>query len=200
MIEITANSNPFEIFEEWFDAAKNSGLKEPTAMNLATATKEGKPSSRIVLLKAFDERGFVFYTNSRSRKGKELAENQNVALCFYWMELGRQVRIEGKVTQVKGKEADEYFASRHVESRLGAWASQQSEILEKREDFLNKVEEMRKKFGNNPARPLHWFGFRVNPERIEFWQEGKFRMHDRDVFERDVNSESSDWKHFRLYP
>lgn len=200
MNEITPKSNPFEVFEEWFDAAKGTGMKDPNAMNLATATKEGKPSSRIILLKAFDERGFVFYTNSRSRKGKELAENQNVALCFYWKELDKQIRIEGKVTQVKGTEADEYFASRRLESRLGAWASQQSEVLENREDFLNKVEEMREKFGDNPARPLHWFGFRVNPERIEFWNDGEFRLHDRNVFERDADQEGSSWKHFKLYP
>lgn len=196
MTEITKNSDPFEVFGEWFEQAHNCGLQEPTAMNLSTATKEGKPSSRIVLLKGVDERGFVFYTNSRSRKGEELRENPNVALCFHWQPLAKQVRIEGTVTPVKGREADEYFASRHPQSRLGAWASQQSQVLPSRDKFFDKVEEMREKYGENPPRPMHWYGYRVDPARIEFWQDGDFRLHQRDIFERDTDG----WSHHQIYP
>jgi len=188
--------NPFDLFEIWFAEAQNIGLKEPTAMHLSTVSKDGKPSSRIILLKGHDERGFVFYTNSNSRKGGELAENPNVALCFYWMDLGKQIRTGGRGREVKGKEADEYFASRHPQSRLGAWASKQSQVMPSREEFLADVEKVREKFGDNPPRPEHWYGYRVNPERMEFWQEGEFRLHNRDIYER----EGEGWKHYRIYP
>lgn len=189
-------NNPFNIFADWFAEAKNSGMKEPTAFNLATATPQGKPSNRVVLLKNFDERGFVFYTNSQSRKGGELAHNPQVSACFYWMELTKQVRIEGKVEEVKGAEADEYYNRRMIFSRLGAWASKQSQILPDRQELLDRLEEFKQKYGENPPRPPHWHGYRIVPERVEFWQEVEFRLHDRDVFERTENG----WKKFKLYP
>lgn len=185
-----------------------SGMKEPTAMNLATADKDGAPSLRVVLLKAWDERGFVFYTNANSRKGQELTTNPKAALNFYWMDMQRQIRIEGSVEAVKGKEADDYYNSRHIEKRLGAWASKQSEVLKSRDELVTSIEELRKKYGVNsdsgPPRPEFWHGFRVIPQRIEFWQEGEFRLHQRDVFERDGNIKAgngaANWKHYQIYP
>ena len=186
---------PFQIFGEWFALAKNSGIKEPTAMNLATVAN-GKPSSRIVLLKNWDERGFVFYTNSNSRKGKELAGDKNAALNFYWMDLQKQIRIEGEVEEVKGKDADDYYNSRHPESRLGAWASKQSEVLNSRDELIKRAEDARKKYGDNPPRPPHWYGFRVVPRYFEFWQEGAHRLHQRDVYAL----ENGKWLHSLLNP
>lgn len=188
--------NPFEIFGEWFEKAKASGMKEPTAMNLATANAEGVPSSRIVLLKQWDERGFVFYTNANSRKGRELKANQKAALNFYWMDMERQIRIEGDVEEVTGEEADKYYDSRQLEKRFGAWASKQSEVLPSRDELITSIDELKKKFGENPPRPPYWHGFRIIPRKIEFWQEGAHRLHQRDVFERN----GADWKHFQLYP
>jgi pyridoxamine 5'-phosphate oxidase len=189
-------NNPFELFSNWFDAAINSGMKEPTAMNLATANKSGIPSSRIVLLKDFDERGFVFYTNSLSRKGSNLAENPQAALNFYWMDLMRQIRIEGKVEKVEGHDADEYYNSRALESRIGAWASKQSEKLESKAELLKRAAEYGIKYGITPPRPPHWHGYRVVPRYFEFWKEGTFRLHDRDCYELKDNA----WQHFKLYP
>ena len=186
----------FQLFGEWFEAAKNSGIKEPTAVNLATADAKGNPSVRVVLLKAWDERGFVFYTNANSRKGKELAANAKAALNFYWMDMERQIRIEGDVEMVKDKEADDYYNSRHLEKRLGAWASKQSEVLKSRDELVTSIEELRQKYGENPPRPEFWHGFRVVPKRFEFWQEGEFRLHQRDVFEKDGKG----WKHYQIYP
>lgn len=190
------DNDPFKIFGIWFEAAKASGMKEPTAMNLATATKSGLPSVRVVLLKAWDERGFVFYTNAISRKGQELSENPHAALNFYWMDMERQLRIEGHVEKVSDQESDEYYHSRHLEKRLGAWASKQSQLLSSRDELITGIEELRGKYGENPPRPPFWHGFRVVPKRIEFWQEGEFRLHERDVFEREGNG----WKHYQIYP
>ena len=187
---------PFNIFEAWFNEAKNSGMKEPTAMNLATVGKNAKPSSRIVLLKSFDERGFVFYTNSLSRKGKQIAENPNAALNFFWMELMRQVRIEGVLQAVSTAESDEYYNSREHGSKIGAWASQQSEVMHSKAELLKRVAEFEIKFGFNPPRPQHWHGFRLVPNYFEFWQEGKFRLHDRNVYQKTENG----WDNFNLYP
>lgn len=186
----------FKLFAEWYGQVQKLGLKEPTAMNLATATSDGVPSSRIVLLKAWDERGFVFYTNANSRKGGELQSNGKACLNFYWMDLQKQVRIEGDVEKVTAQESDEYFSSRRLESRIGAWASKQSEVLPKREDLQKRIAEFGEKFGKNPPRPENWYGWRVKPRRIEYWQEGDFRLHQRDIFERDGKG----WKHFQIYP
>lgn len=171
-------------------------MKEPTAMDLATVGKSGAPSLRVVLLKNWNEQGFVFYTNSNSRKGRELGENPQAALNFYWMELQRQIRIEGEVEIVTGKEADDYFNSRHVERRLGAWASKQSEPLSSRDELVKAIEEVRKKYGEKPPRPEFWHGYRLTPKRFEFWQEGEHRLHQRDVYERKGNS----WQHYLIYP
>jgi len=187
---------PFQLFAEWFEAAKKSGIKEPTAMSLATANKNAAPSVRIVLLKAWDERGFVFYTNANSRKGKELSENPVAALNFYWMDMERQIRIEGAVEEVKGEEADKYYDSRQLEKRFGAWASKQSEVLKSRDDLITSMKELRQKYGDKPPRPPYWHGFRIVPKHFEFWQQGDHRLHQRDVFERQGNG----WKHFHLYP
>lgn len=197
-------NDPFKLFAEWYAAAAKTGIKEPTAMQLATADKNGAPSVRVVLLKAWDERGFVFYTNANSRKGKELTSNPQAALNFYWMDMERQIRIEGSVEEVKGKEADDYYDSRQLERRFGAWASKQSEVLKSRDDLITSMEELKKKYGENPPRPPYWHGFRIVPKRFEFWQEGAHRLHQRDVYERDGNIEAgkgaANWKHFQIYP
>lgn len=166
-------------------------------MSLATATKEGAPSVRIVLLKKFDERGFVFFTNLTSRKGQELAENPLAALCFYWMPLTRQVRIEGRVEPVSDAEADEYYNTRMLFSRLGAWASKQSQLLPSRDMLINKLKEKELEFqGKDPPRPPFWSGFRLVPEKIEFWEEGDHRLHNRRLFTRS----GSVWEECLLYP
>lgn len=188
--------NPIKIFANWFAEAEKSAVLDATAMTLATSTPDGKPSARIVLLKDFDEKGFVFYTNAQSRKGQELLENPQAALCFYWDELNKQVRIEGKVEAVIGEEADRYFFSRHPEKQYGAWASKQSQKLEKREDLYAMIDEYKHKFPQNPPRPPHWHGFRIVPQYIEFWQDGEFRLHDRQIFERVDET----WKSYKLYP
>ena len=177
---------PFELFEKWFnDAKNNSQIIEPTAMCLATCTLDNKPSARMVLLKKFDENGFCFYTNLTSRKGRELQKNPHVALCFYWGILGRQVRIEGKIEPVSTIEADEYFASRRRESKIGAWASKQSSKMANWQEFENRITEISEKFKDQEVvRPDFWSGFRVKPIAIEFWEEGNFRIHHRHLYEK----------------
>ena len=189
---------PFEIFEKWFnEATNNSKIIEPSAMCLATSNLDNKPSSRMVLLKKFDERGFCFYTNLTSRKGQELKQNQNVALCFYWGILGRQVRIEGEIEPVSTAEADEYFASRRRESRIGAWASKQSQKMKNWQEFENRISEITTQFENQEVeRPVFWSGFRVKPTAIEFWEEGDFRIHHRHLYEKT----SDGWIINEIYP
>ena len=192
-------TDPLQQFTEWFEAARaHAGDSQSNAMTLATADKNGAPSARIVLLKAFDERGFVFYTNLESRKSLELKENPRAALCFFWERLGRQVRIEGTVTLVSDEEADEYFAGRPFVSRIGAVASDQSRLLVSRGTLMDKIRKLEEKFSetNPPPRPKHWSGWRLMPERIEFWQEGKFRLHQRELFTRAGEG----WKTEGLYP
>ncbi len=191
--------DPFEVFDEWFNEAKRCGLKEPTAMALATAGQDGAPSLRMVLLKAHGPDGFVFYTNYESCKGRELLANPRAALTFYWMPLGRQVRIQGGVEQVSSAEADAYFSSRHRDARIGAWASQQSRPMTTRYDLEKNVAKFAAKHavGDIP-RPEYWSGFRVVPYFMEFWTEKPFRLHERIVFER-VDSDS-DWTTSRLFP
>ena len=189
---------PFELFEKWFnDAINNSQIIEPSAMCLATCTLENKPSARMVLLKKFDERGFCFYTNLTSRKGRELRSNPNVALCFYWGKLGRQVRIEGEIEPVSALEADEYFASRRRESKIGAWASKQSKKMENWQEFENRIKDISQQFENQEVeRPVFWSGFRVKPTAIEFWEEGDFRIHHRHLYEKT----SDGWIINEIYP
>lgn len=189
--------DPFARFNAWFEEARESEINDPNAVALATADSQGRPSLRMVLLKGFDERGFTFYTNLESRKGQDLAVNANAALLFHWKSLRRQVRIEGPVSQVPDEEADEYFATRPRGSRIGAWASDQSRPMEGMFVLERRVAEFTAKFGIGAIpRPPHWSGYRVAPERIEFWRDGKFRLHERLVFVRD----GGDWRTERLFP
>jgi len=176
---------PFRRFGGLLEQARSQpDIREPTAMALATATQDGTPSVRLVLLKGFDERGFVFYTNLESRKGRELAENPRVALCFYWQQpMEIQVRVDGSVVPVDAGEADEYYASRPRGSRIGAWASQQSAAMESYDVLLRRVQEAEQRFAQGEIpRPEFWSGFRVIPERIEFWQGRTSRLHERDLY------------------
>jgi pyridoxamine 5'-phosphate oxidase len=190
-------ADPFVRFGAWYQAAQTCGLKEPTAVALATADAAGQPSLRMVLLKGWDERGFTFYTNRESRKGRELTQNPKAALCFYWMPLGRSVRVVGAVENVTEAEAEEYFASRPRNSQIGAWASQQSRPLESRHALEKRVAQyaLKHAIGSVP-RPTYWTGFRVVPATIEFWEERPFRLHDRLVYARD----GAFWRTERLYP
>jgi pyridoxamine 5'-phosphate oxidase len=189
---------PFKKFSQWFEkASAEKSIVEPTAMCLATVDENNCPSSRMILLKKFDERGFCFFTNLTSRKGKELTQNQNVALCFYWGILGLQIRIEGAVEKVSSQEADDYFASRRRESRIGAWASKQSSEMKDWSEFEERIVKITKDFeGQDVPRPSFWSGFRVVPKKIEFWEEGDFRIHRREVFEKDV----AGWVVKKIYP
>lgn len=182
-------------FEEYKATTKHP---EPTWMSIASADKSGRPSTRIVLLKDFDERGFVFYTNFTSRKGKQLQENPFAALTFYWPELSRQVRIEGAVEKVSDEEADAYFASRARKSQIGAWASKQSQEIEHELDFEKRVAKYAHKYAvGKVPRPPFWGGFRVVPELIEFWVNKEFRLHDRTVYSRQ---EGDEWHLRKIYP
>lgn len=195
--ESDADPDPIEQFRKWFDEALAADLHEPNAMTLATATPDGKPSARIVLLKGFDARGFVFYTNYEGRKGRELAENPRAALVFYWGELERQVRVEGRVWRVLEEESDAYYASRPRGSRLGAWASAQSRSVERRELVEERLRELEREYtGREVPRPPFWGGYRVEPEEIEFWQGRENRLHDRLVYRRS----SDGWRIERLQP
>ena len=194
---INSDKKPIELFQEWFEEAKKSEINDPNAMNLATISSDGKPSSRIVLLKSYDDKGFVFYTNSNSKKGKAIQNNDSVALNFHWKTLQRQIRIEGNVSQISNAEADEYYNSRPLGSRIGAWASLQSEELDDRSTLTKRVEEFEKKFSDNDVpRPSHWNGYLVTPVLIEFWQDMPFRLHDRLEFHR----ENDRWVTRKLYP
>ncbi|MDZ7964000.1 MULTISPECIES: pyridoxamine 5'-phosphate oxidase [unclassified Nostoc] len=196
--ELEVELNPFIQFKKWFDQALAAQLPEPNAMTIATATPDGKPSARMVLLKDFDRRGFTFFTNYNSHKGQELAENPQAALVFWWAELERQVRISGYVEKVSETESDQYFHSRPANSRLGAWVSNQSEVIESREVLERRLQEFQSKHENQEIlRPPHWGGLRVIPTEIEFWQGRPSRLHDRLLYSRLDNST---WKIERLSP
>ena len=189
--------DPIRLFEAWFAEARASEPNDPEAMALATADAAGRPSVRMVLLKGHDDRGFVFYTNLDSRKGGELAANPNASLLFHWKSLRRQVRISGPVAPVGDAEADAYFASRGRDSRLGAWASDQSRPLPDRAAFESRFEEMRRRFdGGDVPRPPRWSGFRVEPQAIEFWSDRAHRLHERRLF----TFTSGVWTEGLLYP
>jgi pyridoxamine 5'-phosphate oxidase len=182
--ESTANADPLKQFQRWFAEARAAGLPLPEAMTLATATREGRPSARLVLLKQADERGFVFYTNYGSQKAQELDANAQAALVFYWPQLERQVRVEGSVSRVTAAESDEYFRTRPRESQIGALASPQSEVIAGRDFLQQHFEELEGFYRDREIdRPAHWGGYRLHPERIEFWKGRPGRLHDRLLYE-----------------
>lgn len=198
LTETDLDPDPIRQFEKWFNDALQANLPEPTAMTLATASKDGIPSARIVLLKEFDARGFVFYTNHLSQKGRELSENPKAALVFFWPALERQIRISGEVTQVSREESERYFCTRPFSSRCGAWASRQSEVLKTREELEQRVNELLAEFeGKEVPLPPHWGGYRVAPQLLEFWLGRPSRLHDRFRYTR-LNE--STWKIHRLFP
>jgi pyridoxamine 5'-phosphate oxidase len=188
--------DPIALFRAWMKAAEASEPNDASAVALATATRDGAPSVRMVLMKRVDQRGFTFYTNAESQKGVELAENPRAAMCFHWKSLRRQVRISGGVSELSAEEADDYFASRSRLSQLGAAASEQSRVLAGREVLEARVKELERRFPEKIPRPAYWKGYLLQPERIEFWRNGAGRMHDRFLFSRSGEG----WRKERLYP
>ena len=182
--------DPIELFKVWMEEAKKSEPNDPNALSLATSNKNNIPSVRMVLLKEFNQNGFVFYTNLNSQKGNELKENPNAAMCFHWKSLLRQIRISGTITQVEDSIADQYYNSRGYDSRIGAWASKQSKELKNREELENSIKEFKQKFDdkNNVPRPNHWSGWNLIPSSIEFWLDGDSRIHERLKYTKDRNS------------
>lgn len=192
--------DPIALFEAWLAEATKKEVNDPTAVALATADADGVPNVRMVLLKAVDKAGFVFYTNLESIKGGELAANPNAALCFHWKSLRRQVRVQGPASLVPDAEADAYFASRPRDSQIGAWASRQSRPLEGRFELEGAIARTAARFGiGRIERPAHWSGYRLTPRRVEFWRERAFRLHDRLVFAREAG-EGTRWSRRKLYP
>ena len=191
-------NNPIELFKKWFAKAEETEINDPNAVAVATADKSNQPSVRMVLLKGLSDKGFVFYTNFNSKKGGELKVNQKASMCFHWKSIRRQVRVLGKVEEVTSKEADDYYNSRPYKNRISAWASSQSQILEKREIFLNKIKEYEKKYPdeNNVPRPPHWSGWRLLPNEIEFWVDGEGRIHERLIY-KNIKEK---WEKEILYP
>ena len=191
--------NPIDLFEDWFNEAKKTEINDPNALALATVGENGTPSVRMVLLKDFNEKGFVFYTNLNSQKSNEIKSNPNASMCFHWKSLLRQVRITGKLSNVSDEEADNYYNSRSYGSRIGAWASNQSSVLKSRGELLKSIEEFKKKYSNekNIPRPKYWSGWNLYPTEIEFWLDGKDRIHERLLYSRKDNDK---WEKNLLSP
>ena len=191
--------DPIQLFKLWMDEAKKAEPNDPNALSLATSDKNNFPSVRMVLLKDFNQNGFVFYTNLNSQKGNELKENPKVAMCFHWKSLLRQIRISGTVTQVNDEVADQYYNSRGYESRIGAWASKQSEELSNRDQLINSIKEYKNKYNdeNKVPRPSHWSGWKLSPSSIEFWLDGESRIHERLKYTKDI---SGQWRKSLLSP
>ena len=190
--------NPIVLFKKWFAVAEKSEINDPNALSLATSSSDGMPSVRMVLLKGLSEKGFVFYTNFNSKKGSDLKKNPKASMCFHWKSLRRQIRISGKTFVIENKEADEYYNSRAYGSRIGAWASSQSQAMNNRNEFINKIKEFEKKYPDqkNVPRPPHWSGWRVEPDNIEFWLEIKNRIHER----LNYRKKNGEWLREILYP
>lgn len=196
--ESDANADAIAQFGQWWQEATSSAIDEVNALTLATVSNEGKPSARIVLLKGYDEKGFVFFTNYESHKGKELTANPNACMVFFWKELERQIRIEGVVEKISAQESDAYFFSRPIGSQIGAWASPQSQVIEHREIIEENVKNLVHQFGEEPMqRPAHWGGFRLKAQLIEFWQGRESRLHDRLQYQLSANG---NWTIERLAP
>ena len=191
--------NPMDLFEYWFNEAKKTEINDPNALALATVEKNGIPSVRMVLLKDFNEKGFVFYTNLNSRKSSEIKSNPNVSMCFHWKSLLRQIRISGRLLNVSETDADNYYASRSYESRIGAWASNQSSVLKSRDDLFKSIQDFKKKYPNEKKlpRPKYWSGWNLIPNEIEFWLDGKNRIHER---LRYVKKNNKEWEKKLLSP
>ena len=191
--------NPIRLFDKWMEEAKKTEPNDPNAVALATSNKKNIPSVRMVLLKDFNENGFVFYTNLNSQKGNDLKENPNAAMCFHWKSLLRQIRIVGKISLVANEVADNYYSSRAYESRIGAWASNQSKELKTRDQLIKSIEDFKKKFNDktNVPRPSHWSGWNISPDSIEFWLDGDNRIHERLKYSKNL---SGDWTRYLLSP
>jgi pyridoxamine 5'-phosphate oxidase len=192
-------NDPIELFKTWMEKAKTSEPNDPNALALATANKNAVPSVRMVLLKDFSKKGFVFYTNLESQKGDELKENPNASMCFHWKSLLRQIRVNGKLLKVEDEVADEYYNSRSYNSRIGAWASKQSKVLKNRNELISSIEEYKKKYDNEKdvPRPKNWSGWNLIPSSIEFWLDGENRIHERLKY---IKNENESWKKFLLNP
>ena len=191
--------NPIDLFKEWYEEAKKSEINDPNAVAVATSDNNSIPSVRMVLLKDFSKNGFIFYTNLDSKKSEDLKSNPNASMCFHWKSLLRQIRLVGKISEVSSDEADKYYNSRKYGSRIGAWASNQSKILKKREDLYKSIEKFKKKYPDTEAvpRPPHWSGWILKPKEIEFWLDGENRIHERLKY---VITENGEWDRFLLSP
>ena len=191
--------NPFKLFEEWFNTAKKTEINDPNALALGTSDKEGNSSVRMVLLKSFNKKGFVFYTNLNSKKSEDIKVNPKASMCFHWKSLLRQVRVVGKINSVSSKDADEYYNSRAYGSRIGAWASKQSTILNQRDELTQSINTFKKKFPdvNNVPRPNYWSGWNLSPTEIEFWLDGENRIHQRLKY---IRLDENNWKKVLLSP
>lgn len=191
-----ADKSPFKQFDKWLTDAETAGFLDPNAVTVATVGNDGMPSMRVVLLKSFDEQGFVFYTNYESKKGREIADNPLASMLFFWDKLERQIRIQGKIEKVTPEESDAYFKTRSHTSKVGAWASKQSEPLSSRNKLMAEAAMLMAKYPINVPRPPHWGGYRLIPEYFEFWQGRESRLHDRIVYEKN----NADWNISRIYP